>query len=291
MIDLLRQRLERYACTDALQEEHALKEILQEVALYGLWRANFYEVAAFQGGSSLRILHGLPRFSEDLDFILIEPDKDFQWQPYCDELQEVLLEFGVRAELSDRGKMDRAVRQAMLKDDSIGRQLDLSFMQTDSGRKLRVKLEIDTRPPAGSGFESHYLDFPLDFEVRSQDLASNFALKIHALLCRDYLKGRDWFDFNWYIKQGVAPNLSHLQAALRQAGPWQGTDPVVDAAWLDAALTEAVNAISWREAADDVDPFLSAAERHGLALWKAPFFLDKVRKLSALIRQNPTAKD
>ena len=78
MIDLLRQRLERYACTDALQEEHALKEILQEVALYGLWRANFYEVAAFQGGSSLRILHGLPRFSEDLDFILIEPDKDFQ---------------------------------------------------------------------------------------------------------------------------------------------------------------------------------------------------------------------
>ena len=179
----------------------------------------------------------------------------------------------------------------MLKDDSIGRQLDLSFMQTDSGRKLRVKLEIDTRPPAGSGFESHYLDFPLDFEVRSQDLASNFALKIHALLCRDYLKGRDWFDFNWYIKQGVAPNLSHLQAALRQAGPWQGTDPVVDAAWLEAALTEAVNTITWREAADDVDPFLSPAERHGLALWKAPFFLDKVRKLSALIRQNPTAKD
>ena len=187
--------------------------------------------------------------------------------------------------------MDRAVQQAMLKDDSIGRQLDLSFMQTDSGRKLRVKLEIDTRPPAGSGFESHYLDFPLDFEVRSQDLASNFALKIHALLCRDYLKGRDWFDFNWYIKQGVAPNLSHLQAALRQTGPWQGTDPVVDAAWLDAALTEAVNAISWREAADDVEPFLSPAERHGLALWKAPFFLDKVRKLNALILQNPIAKD
>ena len=79
------------------------------------------------------------------------------------------------------------------------------------------------------------------------------------------------------------PTPCHLQAALRQAGPWQGTDPVVDAAWLDAALTEAVNAINWRQAANDVEPFLSAAERHGLALWKAPFFLDKVRKLGALL--------
>ncbi len=103
----------------------------------------------------------------------------------------MLAEFGVRCELSDRHRMDRAVRQAMLKDDSVARQLDLSFYRGETGRKLKIKLEIDTGPPAGSGFDYRYLDFPLDFELCTQDLASNFALKIHALLCRPYLKGRD----------------------------------------------------------------------------------------------------
>ncbi len=118
--------------------------------------------------------------------------------------------------------MDRAVRQAMIKDNSIGRQLDLSFYRGDTGRKLRVKLEVDTCPPGASGFIYHYLDFPLDFEVCAQDLQSNLALKLHALLCRPYIKGRDWFDFGWYVTQGVAPNLPHLAAALFQQGPWQG---------------------------------------------------------------------
>ncbi len=92
-----------------------------------------------------------------------------------------------------------ALRQALLKDDSIGRQLDLSFYGGDPHRKLKIKLEIDTHPSQGSDFEYRYLDFPLDFEARAQDLPSNFALKLHALLCRPYVKGRDWFDFGWYV--------------------------------------------------------------------------------------------
>ncbi|NTW70474.1 MAG: transposase [Chlorobiaceae bacterium] len=86
MIDILRKRLERYSASDAKQAEQALKEILQEVSLYGLWRADFFEVAAFQGVTCLRILHGLPRFSEDLDFILRTPDKKFRWNPYFETL-------------------------------------------------------------------------------------------------------------------------------------------------------------------------------------------------------------
>ena len=127
MIDLLRQRLTRHPILDARAEEQALKEILQEVALYALWRAGFFEVAAFQGGTCLRILHGLPRFSEDLDFILAEADPDFVRSRHFDHLTIVLAEFGIRCALIDRGKMDRAVRQTLLKGDSIGRQLDLSF--------------------------------------------------------------------------------------------------------------------------------------------------------------------
>jgi hypothetical protein len=279
MIDLLRQRLAGYAPADAWQEEQALKEILQEVALYGLWRAGFFSVAAFQGGTSLRLLHGLRRFSEDLDFILIAPDAGFDWSPYLGVLVEVLAEFGVRGELSDRGRMDRAVRQALLKDDSLARQLDVSFYRGDTGRKLRIKLEVDTRPPAGSGFDYHYLDFPLDFEVCSQDLASNFALKIHALLCRPYPKGRDWFDFGWYVAKGIGPNLPHLQAALEQYGPWQGQDLVVDRVWLEGALLARIGALDWPKAIQDVKPFLPAPEQAGLKLWGEPFFTAKVAKL------------
>jgi len=279
MIDLLRQRLQTYAAGNALQEEQALKEILQELALYALWRGGLFEVAAFQGGTSLRILHGLPRFSEDLDFILLKPDPAFQWQPYFANLTEVLTQFGIRCELTERSQMDKAVRLAMLKDNSLGRQLDLSFFDATTPAKLKVKLEIDTNPPAGTGTSWQYLDFPLDFEVCAQDLPSNYALKLHALLCRPYLKGRDWFDFAWYCKQKTRPNLPHLANALNQTGPWQGQSPLVDAQWLADALHAKIKTINWSLAAQDVAPFLNAAEQISLSLWSERFFADKVNRL------------
>lgn len=279
MIDLLRKRLQTHAAGNAVQEEQALKEMLQELALYALWRGGFFEMAAFQGGTSLRILHGLPRFSEDLDFILLKPDPAFQWSHYFESLTAVLEQFGVRCELTDRSRMDRAVRQAMLKDDSIGRQLELSFFDANNARKLRVKLEIDTNPPAGTNASWHYLDFPVDFEVCAQDLPSNYALKLHALLCRPYLKGRDWFDFAWYTKQKTRPNLQHLANALNQAGPWQDQIVGVDVPWLAAALSAKIDTINWPLAAQDVAPFLPPAEQASLALWSKRFFDDKVNKL------------
>ena len=279
MIGLLRQRLQTYAAGNAVQEQQALKEILQELALYALWRGGFFEVAAFQGGTSLRILHGLPRFSEDLDFILLKPDPEFQWQPYFASLTDVLAQFGVRCELTERSRMDQAVRQAMLKDNSMGRQLDLSFFDASTPAKLKVKLEIDSNPPAGTGTSWQYLDFPLDFEVCAQDLPSNYALKLHALLCRPYLKGRDWFDFAWYCKQKTQPNLPHLAHALNQTGPWQGQSPQVDIPWLASALHAKIKTINWPLAAQDVAPFLPAAEQVSLTLWSERFFADKVSRL------------
>lgn len=279
MIGLLRQRLQTYAAGNAVQEQQALKEILQELALYALWRGGFFEVAAFQGGTSLRILHGLPRFSEDLDFILLKPDPEFQWQPYFASLTDVLAQFGVRCELTERSRMDQAVRQAMLKDNSMGRQLDLSFFDASTPAKLKVKLEIDSNPPAGTGTSWQYLDFPLDFEVCAQDLPSNYALKLHALLCRPYLKGRDWFDFAWYCKQKTQPNLPHLAHALNQTGPWQGQNLQVDIPWLASALHAKIKTINWPLAAQDVAPFLPAAEQVSLTLWSERFFADKVSRL------------
>ena len=279
MIELIQQRLDGYKATNAMEEEHATKEILQEVALYALWRTEFFEVAAFQGGTSLRILHKLPRFSEDLDFILKAPDLSFGWGTYLTGLLSGLEQFGLQSEVLDKTRMDKHVREAVLRDDSISQQLNLKFLQGPTNRPLRIKLEIDVNPPAESGFAYSYLDFPLDFEVCHQDLGSNFALKIHALLCRPYLKGRDWYDFNWYTKQGARPNLAHLQAALRQHGPWAGQHVTVSDEWLVDALAEKIASVDWKTAANDVERFLIPLERKSLELWSRRFFEAKLASL------------
>jgi predicted nucleotidyltransferase component of viral defense system len=282
MIEIIQQRLGRYQAANPHDQERAVKEILQEVALYALWRADFFEVAAFQGGTSLRILHRLPRFSEDLDFILKEPDRAFDWKRYLDPLMAGLKEFGLQSEVLDKSRMDQVIKKAVLKDGSISQQLNLNFLQGPADRKLRIKLEIDVDPPAGSGFEYSYLDFPLDFEVCHQDLASNFALKIHALLCRSFLKGRDWYDFTWYLKQNVRPNYGVLHAAIDQQGPWKGQGVSVDREWLQTALRIKIETIDWNVAADDVRRFLDAVQQQALRVWSARFFSSKVDQLANL---------
>ena len=257
---------------------------MQEIMLFALWQAGFFEVAAFQGGTSLRILHGVPRFSEDIDFILLEPDTAFTWQPYLDNLTETCNEFGIEPEALDKKHMDKLARTALIKDTSIANQLNLSFMNNQSGRKLTIKLEIDCNPPLGSGFEYSYLDFPVDFEVCHQDMNSNFALKIHALLCRRYLKGRDWYDFNWYIAQGVTPNLLLLQNALIQYGPWQDQALKIDRDWIVVALEKKIAAINWQDAAADVERFLKPVEQKSLKLWSEKFYKSKLNKLDNLLQ-------
>lgn len=280
MIELLQHRLDGYQAADALAEEQALKEILQELILYALWRNDFFQRAAFQGGTSLRIFYGLPRFSEDMDFILMKPDDGFSWQSVTDRVKQVLLEFGVTIELSDPRHDSGAVRRTMVKDDSLAGLLQVGFRDGEPGRKLRVKLEIDTNPPAGSSWQQHFPDFPADYMVITQDLPSNFALKLHALLCRPYLKGRDWFDFLWYVRRGTAPNLNHLSSALDQYGPWSGEGIQVDGSWLRTALRQRIESIDWRAAAADVEPFLATRERKSLDLWGRELFLDRVERMA-----------
>jgi predicted nucleotidyltransferase component of viral defense system len=280
MIEFIQKRLDGYGATNSVEEGQATKEIIQEVALYALWRAGFFEVAAFQGGTSLRILHALPRFSEDLDFMLKEPDPAFDWSGYLVQLLACFGEYGLKSEALSKGRMEQRIKKAVIKDSSLTSQLNLSFYQGHAGQKINIKLEIDVEPPAESGYEYTYLDFPTDFEVCHQDLSSNFALKIHALLCRGYLKGRDWYDFNWYIKQGVSPNLPHLKNALVQYGPWQGQgDLAVDRAWLTAVLQEKITGIDWAEATGDVERFLKPAEAQSLSLWSTRFFSAKLEQL------------
>jgi predicted nucleotidyltransferase component of viral defense system len=282
LIELIQQKLATYDAANQLEEEHAVKEILQDIALYGLWRSGFFDLAAFQGGTSLRILYGMTRFSEDLDFILKIPDPDFTWPVYLEGMIACFEEFGIKSEVLDKGRMDQRIKKALIKDNSISNQLNLSSFRGNPARKQRIKLEIDVDPPKDSRFEYSFLDFPLDFEVCHQDLSSNFSLKIHDLICRPYLKGRDWYDFSWYVKKGAPPNLPHLQSALFQWGPWEGQKIEITLEWLKNALIDKITHTNWQDAIIDVERFLSPTEQHGLKLWGNTFFLHKVEHLLTL---------
>src|SRR5580704_4723863 len=197
-VEIVQQRLLGYDCKTVLDQENALKEIAQEIALMALSRAGFYKIAAFQGGTCLRILYGLERFSEDLDFVLEKPDKNFNWETYIKNMREEFNAYGYSLDIINRTKLDKVIKTAFLKADSSGGMLIIKDSRSHRP-KLQIKLEIDTNPPDGSRYELKYLDFPLAYSVQSQDLPSLFASKNHALLCRDYIKGRDWYDFSWYV--------------------------------------------------------------------------------------------
>jgi predicted nucleotidyltransferase component of viral defense system len=280
LIDLIKDKLKEYKTAGPVQKEYAIKEILQEIALYGLWMTGFFELAAFQGGTSLRILHGMPRFSEDLDFILKEPDPGFEWSVYLNGMVACFEEFGLTVEILDKSRMDQRIKKALLKDSSTGLQFNLNFSSGRLRKIQKIKFEIDVNPPEYSNFEYTYLDFPLDFEVCHQDLPSNFALKLHAMLCRPYVKGRDWYDFNWYIKKNVPPNLGHLESALDQWGPWKNLGNPVDIKWLKTQLAIKTEAIDWKATAEDVRAFVMPLEQHSLNLWSREYFMHKIEQIT-----------
>lgn len=279
-VTMIQERLGRYQCRSTLEEDRAIREITQEVVLAALARTDFFRHAAFHGGTCLRIHHGLLRFSEDLDFALQRADPAFRLKPYLPVIRRELAAFGYDIEFVDRSRVDQAVRTAFLKDDSLGDLLQLEYRPTTGpARKIRIKLEVDTNPPPGADFETRYLDFPFPQAVVTHDPASLFAGKLHALLCRSYCKGRDWYDFIWYTSRRIAVNEQMLAAALAQTGPWAGTVQPVDRSWCRRAIEDKITSIDWRRAREDVRAFVRQAELPSLDLWSRDFFLTQASKL------------
>ncbi|MCX5635316.1 MAG: nucleotidyl transferase AbiEii/AbiGii toxin family protein [Planctomycetota bacterium] len=279
-IKLIQERLYSYNCKSELEEEHAIREITQEVALAALSRTDFFKHGVFQGGTCLRIFYGLNRFSEDLDFILKEPNRKFKLQPHLQSLSEEIEAYGYNVDITDRSKTDIAVRKAFIKDDSIGKVLQLNHAgKKGTFRKIRIKLEVDTNPPSGSETEIKYLDFPFISSVTVQNKPSLFSGKVHALLCREYIKGRDWYDFLWYTSQGIKINYQFLASALKQQGQWKGQDINVNLDWCMAELEKAIKSIDWKTTAEDVRRFVRVAEQPSLNLWSKELFLAQLEKL------------
>lgn len=279
-VKMIQDRLDGYHCQSTLEEEQALREITQEIALAALGRTDFFRKAAFQGGTCLRIFHGLNRFSEDLDFSLQQPDRQFVLRPYLEGLVRELTAYGYAMEIEDRSKAEQAVQLAFVKDDSLGKLLRLSYRPASGpARKLRIKLEVDANPPAGAAFEMKYLDFPFPSAVCVFDLPSLFAGKMHALLCREYLKGRDWYDFIWYTARKTPVNYALLGAALQQMGPWKDQHVQPDRDWCTEQLRRKIETSDWRHVREDVRRFVKPAESPSLDLWSREFFLAQSQKL------------
>lgn len=278
-VEIIQERLNAYRCTTEIEEEQALREISQEIVLAALGRTDFFDIAGFHGGTCLRIFHSLNRFSEDLDFALRTPDPGFLLGPYLGQIREEMDSFGYRIEIDDRSQLDQAVRKAFLKDDSVGKFLRLDYRPRNGPlRKLRIKVEVDTNPPAGATYRMPILDYPFPSAVRVFDLPSLFAGKVHALLCRNYLKGRDWYDFIWYTARGTPINHALLSDALHQLGPWTGRRPKTDAAWCARELRNLIEKTDFSKAGEDVRRFVKPRELPSLGLWKKDFFLQQCRK-------------
>jgi len=284
--DLLAARLREYAPANALEQEHALAEIMQHYVLASLARAGFFSHAAFHGGTCLRILHAMNRFSEDLDFVLKAPDASFNWEPFLARIRRDCADEGIRVDAQERAAQDATVRKVFVKTDSIGQILSLELpFARNRPRTVRIKLEVDTNPPAGATMDTRFITFPVTAAVTCMDLASGFGSKCHALLCRDYTKGRDWYDFIWYASRRVTPNLELLSRALDQQGPWAGRQITVTGDWLLDALRVRIAAIDWPATADDVARFVMSREQAGLAAWSSALFLQQLEILDAAMRE------
>lgn len=285
MQEAIAQMLAKYECKSADDYVHALREILQEIALLGLWRSKFFEKAAFYGGTALRTLYGLDRFSEDLDFSLLEPMADFELKRYSDALEKELVAFGFEVSVEVKNKTaETAVQSAFLKGNTANQLLVIQageeiVRQIPAGQIVRIKLEIDTDPPRGFATENKYLLQPIPFSVRSYTLPNLFAGKMHALLCRrwkDRVKGRDWYDLVWYCTHHPEIHLSHLEERMRQSGHWDAEGPL-DVVSFDDLLLEAIANLDVDQAREEVLPFVR--EPASLDIWSRDFFTEVMKRV------------
>lgn len=286
MNQALRTLIDRYRLRTLQDWENALKEIVQELVLLGLWRAKFHEHAAFYGGTALRICHGLPRFSEDMDFSLLAPDRDFDLEPYLSAVRAELASLGFTFEVESKSKrVETAIESAFIKGETRVNLLSIGAPDGIRERlprpqRIKIKLEVDTDPPAGADYEVETLLVPIPFQVKVFTLPCLFAGKLHALLCRKWksrVKGRDFYDFVWYLGRNTPCHLAHLQKRMEQTGHWDGSAPL-DLPALKERLRTRFAAVDFEQAKADVRPFLR--DDAELALWNEEFFVGLAERVT-----------
>ena len=284
---VISEMLQTYACANEQQAVNALREIMQSVALFALSRQDFFSRAAFYGGTALRILYGLNRGSEDMDFTLLDPDPKFELGGYAGGIETVFASFGLEVTFAQKVKLRRTdIRSAFLKGNTKAQLLSIGLdgalaRRVHARNELKIKIEVDVQPPSGFATEIRYLYRPQPFAVRACALPDLLAGKLHAVLFRSWgsrVKGRDWYDLAWYAGTHPEYNLRHLENRARQSGDWSGASRLTDRDVHDM-LESKLNSIDLEAAGNDVRPFLR--DPNDLACWDRDFFLDAFRRLHA----------
>ncbi len=261
----------------------AMREIMQEIALAALSRTDFFKKAAFYGGTALRIFQGLDRYSEDLDFSLLETDAKFSLTPYFSAIKEEFEALGIRVSIREKGKRIKTpIESAFLKSETLWQELVLEDIVKQHGissnKSIKIKIEIDRVPPLGYETEEKLLVRPFSFYVNCFNLPSLFAGKLHALLFRKWknrIKGRDWYDMEWYIRKGVPLNTSHFLMRATETYDWK--EASINEEQILDLLKEKINSVSFDAVKDDVRKFIRNDEQ--LKIWNAKYFNDLVEKM------------
>ena len=285
MNNIIEQMLSKYEIKNTTDEINALKEIIQEIVLAGLSRGNFFNEVAFYGGTALRIFYNLDRFSEDLDFALIKPDKNFDLSKYFSYIEKELKAYGINLQINTKVKsIDSNITSAFLKGDTL--EHILKFFPNEEGHKynqilknLKIKFEVDINPPMGATYENQYKLLPSPHLIKLYDKPSLLAGKIHAILCRGWktrVKGRDLYDYLFFMATDTRVNLELLKNKLLASNAIESGDDF-DINKLKKLLINKFKVIDYNEAKEDVSPFIKNI--NDLNLWSSELFISVTDKL------------
>lgn len=286
MNNIIEQMLSKYEIKNTNDEINALKEIIQEIILSGLARGNFFDEAAFYGGTALRIFYKLDRFSEDLDFALIYPDKNFDLSKYFVYLEKELKAYGLNLEINTKQKnIESNITSAFVKGDTL--EHILKFFPNEENHKynhmlknIKIKFEVDINPPSGATYEEKYKLLPSPHQIKIYDKESLFAGKIHAILCRNWktrTKGRDLYDYIFFLANNTKVNLELVKNKLIESNYINANDKFsIDD--LKNLLINKFRKIDYMEAKEDVIPFIKNTE--SLNIWSSEFFISITKELT-----------
>lgn len=287
MNSVIETMLGKYNPKNNEERENAAKEIIQEIALAGLSRGGFFEKAAFYGGTCLRIFYGLNRFSEDLDFALLEKDPDFRLSDYFPSLEREFASYGIEIRAEEKKKaFDSDVQSAFLKGNTLALMMTFFPKSEDarkiiSNQKMKIKFEVDTDNPKGGRTETKFRLLPAPYQVRVFGESTLFAGKIHAIICRNYknhVKGRDCYDYLFYIGKGSAFNLEYLENKLKNTEAIAQNEKLT-LGKVKEMLKARFETVDYESAKEDVSNFIN--DKSGLSLWKKELFLVTLNELKA----------
>ena len=265
MSGIYEQMLQHYNATTSIEQQNAVYEVVQQIALAGLYKGGFFDKAAFYGGTCLRLFHNLPRFSEDMDFSLLKADENFNFENYFQPIIDEFDSLGRRVEILKKSKQKFSrVDSAFLKDNT-----DVYNLKFQSEKSVKIKIEVDTKPPMNFETEHKYLQLPYTIIIRCFTLPDLYAGKMHALAFRHWhnrVKGRDWYDFEWYVRYKIPLDFKHLQERIKEFNNKEMTKEEFQTVLKQRLATTDIESVK-----NDVRPFVVNPKE--LDIWTNDYFL------------------